>query len=144
MNELPTAVVTVWFDKPVTGSQLAALTQQVVGQNERGVGFVVEHRYYDGDVIGFGQTSDYPHNHIRVVPSLDGPSFFSPSDIYSEVKVTSHSWGDSVYADMVDRSRQSVIDAVKKFAADLTGAYETTPADGFPEYTEPKNSGDDW
>lgn len=140
-NELPLAVVTVRFDKqPATGIQLAALVKQVVEQGEST--FVVQHRYYDGDVMSFGQTSGYPYDHIRVTPTLDGPAFFSPEENYAEVKVTSHSWGGSVYA--VGYSNQSVIDAVKKLAAALTTAYETALTDGFPEYVEPEDRTGGW
>jgi hypothetical protein len=143
-NELPLAVVTVRFDKqPVTGLQLAALVKQAVEQDNSK--FIVQHRYYDGDVMSFGQTSGYPYKHIRVTLSLDGPAFFSPEENYTEVKVASHSWGGSVYA--VGYGNQSVIDAVKKLAAELTTAYETALNDGFPEYVAPKGSGgfdDEW
>jgi hypothetical protein len=138
-NELPLAVVTVRFDKqPVSGIQLAALVKRVVEQNSGR--FIVQHRYYNGDVMSFGQTSGYPYDHIRVVPSIDAPAFFSPEKNYTEVKVTSHSWGGSVYA--IGYSNQSVIEAVKRLAAALTTAYETALTDGFPEYVEPKGCGD--
>lgn len=138
-NELPIAVVTVRFDKQsITGGQVAALVQQVVGQDS----YVEQRRFYDGDVINFGKTSGYPYEHIRVVPSLDGMPYFRPEEPYSEVKVTSHSWGGSVYA--IGYGQDSVTNAVKELAAELSDAYQAALSDTFPSYSQPQNNRGDW
>lgn len=137
-NELPLAVVTVRFEQPVTGIQLAALIQQIASRTST---FVVEYRYYDGHVMSFGHRSDYLSGHVRVTPSLDGPAFFSPEENYAEVKVTSHSWDESVHTIRYDN--QAVIDAVKRLATNLSAAYETALTDGFPRYVERKGRDND-
>jgi hypothetical protein len=141
MPKKPTVVVTVNFKKQqVTGEQIAALVQQVVAKNEEG-DLIVDRSYHDGDVIIVGQTSGYGHNHIRVVPSLN-VEFLDLVKRYSEVKVTSHFWGGGVLA--VDYGQDSVVDAVKEFAADLTTAYEAALKNGFPKYIPPEGPEYSW
>lgn len=134
-TKLPLAVVTVHFNRqPVSGIQLAALTK-LVAERYDDRRFVALHQYYDGDILSFGQTSGYPHKHIRIVPSLDGLPFFRSSGAYSEALVTSYSWR---YHEVpaADVGRMFVIETVKRFAAELTAEYEHAVAYGFPEYVE--------
>lgn len=137
MQELPIATVTVRFARPVTGNQIAALVQQIA--NEGRSRFVVDKRYYDGEVFQIGQSSGYPYDHIRVVPSLDGMPYFALTENYSEVKVTSHSWQGSVYA--IGYSDSAVVEAVKKFAARMYSMYTTALEGGFPQFDASNGSG---
>lgn len=135
MSRLPKAVVTVQFEAPVTGLQLAALVQQAVQRESKGQ-FAFDKRYYDGDIMVFGQSSNLPYNNTRVVPSLNEDDFFRMNGAYYEVKVINSSWGGS---DTIDYSDQQVVDAVKAFAAQLKQCYSQALHEGlFPEYVEPQ------
>lgn len=137
-QDFPDAVVTVRFDEqPQTGEKIAALVQQII--NQAGAHYVEERRYYDGDVLNFGQTSPTPYEHIRVVPALDDLPYFAPEQYYSEVKVTSHSWGGMVHA--IGYGSDATIGAVKAFAEKLTMAYQASLQGGdLPIYSAPESN----
>lgn len=128
--EIPPAIVL--FDRaPVTGEQLAALVQHAAEQNEYGK-FVIS---YQSDLMSFGQTSRYPEEHIRVLPSLDVSSVFHPAEKYSEAIIWHREWSAETYAGLYDQ--QSVVDAITAFTARLVAAYKEALVNGFQQFTYP-------
>ena len=138
-TDLPIATVTVRFRTGVTARQLTALVWQVVRQGGEHVEFIVDRRYYDGDdLLSVGQTGNFFRDQIRVVPALELP-FFQSGDPYTKALVTSHTWvGEDDKRRFNANDRQMIIGAVRKFARELTDAYQTALHEGFPEYVEPE------
>ena len=144
-NEPPVAAVTVSFNKqPITGMQLAALVQQMIGNLSYQYWYIEERYYHDREFVSFGQDADRTsHDRLRIVPSLDGPPFFAPDDKYSEVKVVSYLWPSSTGRFSISDEKyphSMVIDGAKNFAHLLGEAYDIALANGFPEYEKHKDT----
>jgi hypothetical protein len=128
-----TVVVTVRFNEPVTGTQIAALTQAAIArQQDVSKRFIVMHSDAD-DIFTFGQASGYPYNHVLVSQSRALP-VFRPLGTYLEVKITDHNWNCGGFS--IGYNQQDVTDAVEAFAMKFVMAYRKALVIGFPEYVE--------
>ena len=133
---LAIAEVTINFnDRPVTGAELAALTDLVIEPAKQFVGVL---GYHDGDSIAFGRTCrQTSSDHLLVVPSAETP-FFRLDTTYSQAVVRDHLWLPLPGGRM--GTAREIIESVRKFAAELSTAYLLACSTGeFPPYCEPRD-----
>jgi hypothetical protein len=131
----------VCFTQPLTGKQIAGLTQLVAGENGRGR-YIEELNPYDEQDIRCGQISGFPYQQTRVIPSRRLLEF-RLADTYKGVMVTSHAWRAGGFS--VGFGPDDIVEAVEGFAAELIiAAEEAISINVFPDYVRSPGNLNNW
>jgi hypothetical protein len=87
----------VVFPCIVKGDVLIEAVKRVIEQNDQvpAVQFEIVRHYMFGEVYIIGQRSEFPTEHLIVVP-INKPRSIRKEDYYQGIEVTSHSWPDQV------------------------------------------------